>query len=258
MLEQFFLGAHYVGKGAGIIQQAKLRRFVIIPIIINLFVFFGLIWLSGYYFASLLDTFLPAWLDWAIIQFILWTFFALLALVVFAYTFTLITNFIAAPFNSLLAEKVERYLTGQTIETSDSFSQLLKSIPVTMASEIRKLIYLVMWMIPLIIISFIPVLNILSPALWLIFSAWMLSLEYTDYPMGNHGYTFGRIKKRMEQSRPLALGFGGVLTILTSIPLINIVAMPIGVAGATALWVDVISKTEDTPTHQSKALQNTE
>ena len=40
MLEQFFLGAHYVGKGAGIIQQAKLRRFVIIPIIINLFVFF--------------------------------------------------------------------------------------------------------------------------------------------------------------------------------------------------------------------------
>lgn len=252
MFEDFFRGARYVGRGADIIQQAQLRRFIVIPILINLFIFIGLIWFSGIYFSSLIDTFLPTWLDWAIIQFILWTFFAVLSIVIFAYTFTIIANFIAAPFNSLLAEKTERYLTGQDIEGSDSIAQLIASIPVTMASEFRKLLYLVLWMIPLLIISFMPVLNIISPLVWLLFSAWLLALEYTDYPMGNHGYTFGTIKTRMKKDRPLALGFGGAMTIFTSIPVVNILAMPIGVAGATAMWVDEISNGADTPARRTK------
>ena len=252
MLENFSRGARYVGRGAAIIQQGKLRRFVIIPLLINLLIFVGMIWLSGVYFSSLIDTFLPNWLDWAIIQFILWTFFAVLSILVFAYTFTIIANFIAAPFNSLLAEKTERYLTGQDIEGSDSIAQLLASIPVTMASELRKLLYLILWMIPLLIISIIPALNLISPIVWLLFSAWLLALEYTDYPMGNHGYTFGKIKTRLKKDRSLALGFGGAMTILTSIPVINILAMPIGVAGATAMWVDEISKGSDTPAKHLK------
>jgi len=33
----------------------------------------------------------------------------------------------------------------------------------------------------------IPVINIAAPILWLLFSAWYMTLEYTDYPMANSG-----------------------------------------------------------------------
>jgi len=36
------------------------------------------------------------------------------------------------------------------------------------------------------------------------------------------------------------MGFGGAAAVVQSIPLLNLLAMPASVAGATALWVDQI------------------
>ena len=48
-------------------------------------------------------------------RWLLWPIFALAVMLVGFYTFALVANFIAAPFNGMLAEAVERYLTGQSL-----------------------------------------------------------------------------------------------------------------------------------------------
>jgi CysZ protein len=59
--------------------------------------------------------------------------------------------------------------------------------------------------------------------------------------MGNHGLRFGEQKKRLRQKRFLSLGFGGAVSIAVMIPVLNFLAMPAAVAGATAMWVEQFS-----------------
>jgi CysZ protein len=59
--------------------------------------------------------------------------------------------------------------------------------------------------------------------------------------MGNHDLSFADQKKRLSQHRGLTLGFGGSVMVLTTIPLINFVVMPLAVAGATIIWVEQLA-----------------
>jgi CysZ protein len=73
----------------------------------------------------------------------------------------------------------------------------------------------------------------------------MLSLEYADYPMGNHNLHFRAERSILRQQRPLALGFGAAVSVMTTIPIVNFLAMPVAVAGATAMWVDRLQEKVD-------------
>jgi CysZ protein len=121
----------------------------------------------------------------------------------------------------------------------------MKDIGKSIASELKKLIYLALWMIPLLILFIIPGINLFAPFIMGIFSAWMLALEYNDYPLGNHGYFFRDVKQVMGRNRGLALGFGSAIMLISFIPILNFLAMPVGVTGATALWVERIREREN-------------
>jgi len=90
------------------------------------------------------------------------------------------------------------------------------------------------------------VINLAAPVLWVVFGSWLLSLEYFDYPMGNHDIVFGEEKRILRERRGIALGFGGGVMIMTSIPIINFIAMPVAVAAATLLWVEQLQPTPTT------------
>ena len=93
-------------------------------------------------------------------------------------------------------------------------------------------------MVPLLILQFIPLLNIAAPVLIFLFGAWMFALEYFDYPMGNHGLLFKDVRRELRQRRRSALGFGVVVAGVSLVPILNLFIMPVAVAGATALYVD--------------------
>ena len=54
---------------------------------------------------------LPIWLEW--LSFLVWPIFIIASLLLVFFSFSVIANFLAAPFNSLLAETTEQYLTGK-------------------------------------------------------------------------------------------------------------------------------------------------
>lgn len=230
-------GAGYLLRGLRLITQPGLRPFVLIPLLVNILIFGLLIWLGIDQFEGLMERFLPSdqgWLAW--LRWLLWPLFAIALLLIVFYTFTVIANLIAAPFNGLLAEKVERYLGGEPAESSGGMKQLMKEILPSLLSEGRKTIYFLLRALPLLILFLIPGVNLVAPFLWMAFSAWFLALEYGDYPMANHGLLFKEQHRRLKQARFTALVFGGSLTLLMMVPLLNFVAMPAAVAGATVFW----------------------
>ena len=81
----------------------------------------------------------------------------------------------------------------------------------------------------------------IAPLAWTLYGAWMLAIEYADYPMGNHNRFFDDELATLKQHRSESLGFGWLLSLMTAVPVLNFFAMPVGVAGATKWWVDSLS-----------------
>ena len=237
MKNSFTRGAGYVLTGLRWLPKAGVRGFVAIPLLINTLLFGGGIWLGASQLQRLdqaVQGWLPDWLAW--LHWLLWLLFVLTVLVVIFYAFSLVANAIAAPFNGLLAERVEKMVNPgggiQPPPAESSWRDLLFS-PL---AELRKLLYFIGWAIPVVVVSFVPAANVAAPVLWVVSTSWMLALEYADYPLGNRGLNLQAQRGLLRQHWLLALGFGGMTLLLTLIPVLNFLAMPAAVVGATLMW----------------------
>ena len=231
-------GVQYLIKGFSLLNTPGLRVFVAIPLLINIVLFGGMIywafvqmseitaWLTGY---------LPQWLAW--LTWLMIPLFFIGIYFVIMYTFTAIATIIASPFNGLLSEKVEQHLTGNSVGDS-SFKALVAMVPRTVAREFQKLGYQIPLLLIVLVLTFIPVVGMLSSPLWLLLGAWMMAIQYLDIPFDNHAKPFSEVKQACRDNRLTSLGFGGATTALSLIPFANLIVMPAAVCGATAYWVD--------------------
>jgi len=239
MITQPFIGASYLIRGFLMLFKPGIRGFVVLPMLINLLVFSLLIWLGIYQFDILLDYVmdnLPEWLQW--LDWLLWPLF-LIAFLLVGFTFSLhLALLIAAPFNGVLSEAVERQLDPNSTLPESSWGDIAKGVAPAIISEAAKFGYFIARALPLTVLFFIPGLNIFAPAIWAIFGAWMLALEYSDYPLSNHGLLFKASKEVVKEKRLVAFGFGGASLFSTLVPLVNFLAMPAAVAGATIMYVE--------------------
>jgi CysZ protein len=232
-------GAMYFFRGVRLIFNPGIRAYVIVPLLVNVLLFSALIYFGAAQFRDLLDYLLPDWLDWLTI--VLLPLFVAAALVIVFFTFSLLGNLLAAPFNGLLAEAVECTITGQPIP-GGGVKKMLLDLGRTIVSELRKLAYIVVRGIPVLVLFLIPGLNLAAPFIWILFGAWMLAISYVDYPMGNHGLGFPEQRRQLGKHRYLALGFGGAAMGALAIPLVNFLVIPAAVAGATILWVERLER----------------
>lgn len=231
-------GAGYFFQGFTLIRTPGIRRFVFVPLMVNLILFsFAFYHLSSYISAAIvsLENWLPEGLIWL-------TYFAepllyITALICFSFVFSTVANWIAAPFNGLLSEKIEQHLTGHSIE-GGSITDVLKDVPRTLSREWRKLVYylpralgffLVLWIIP-----------VFGQVIWFAFVAWMMAIQYCDYPFDNHKIGFNEMRNKLAEHKGKSFSFGLTVTLFAMIPIVNLVLMPVAICGATAMWVDHI------------------
>ncbi|MFT5577982.1 MAG: CysZ protein [Paraglaciecola psychrophila] len=236
-------GLNYLARGFSLITTPGLRLFVVIPLIINSVIFALLISLSLSQFGAWIDQlmgWLPAWQWLDFLRWILWPLAVSLLLVVVMYSFSIIANIVASPFNGLLAEKVEQHLLGREVLAQESITQALKDAPRSVAKEFQKLAYYLPRALLVTLASV--VLSFIFPpaasALWFTFGAWMMALQYCDYPMDNHKKSLNQVKQHIGEHRMTSLGFGAGVMLGTMIPIVNFVIMPVAVCAATIYWVE--------------------
>ncbi len=236
-------GINYFFKGFSLIFKPGIRPWVVIPLLINILLFSALIYYAWQQFPIVIETIvaqieseLPDW-EWlvSLVRWLMWPLFIVLAPITVFFTFTFVGNLIGSPFNGLLAKAVEKHLTGKTIQSPPE--SLFGFILGIFWAPIEKLLYYLWLAFLILIVSLIPVINIISPLLWFLFGAWLVSLEYADAPLGNHGYNARAIRKILAQKRTLTLGFGSTVLMVMLIPFVNFFVMPAAVAGTTYMWI---------------------
>ncbi|MED5524267.1 MAG: sulfate transporter CysZ [Pseudomonadota bacterium] len=232
-------GAQYLMRGFSLIREKGLRRFVLIPLLVNLVLFVAAFsWLT-YRIKDMVNwvlSYLPNWLDW--LEYLIWPLAILSVLVVFSYLFSAIANWIAAPFNGLLAERVELKLTGEPLPDTGMLD-IVKDMPRLFGREWAKLKYYLPRAIGFLLLFLVPVVGqTLGAALWFFFTAWMMAIQYLDYPFDNHKIPFEDMKLALKYQRSASFSFGILATLLAMVPILNLIVMPVAVCGATAMWVE--------------------
>jgi len=210
--------------------------YVLIPLLINSLLFAVAIFYGASSLSQFIDWLLALWPWLEGWTWVFWPVFAFIALTIVFFCFSIIANLIGAPFNGFLAEAVEKSITGQKMPSNNQALSII--IIDSIKSEFQKLLYFALRALPLLILFVIPMVNIAAPFIWFLFTAWMLTLEYGDYPMGNHDILFKQQRKIFGSNRQLSFGFGSGVMLLTMIPIVNFLAMPVAVAGATRMVVE--------------------
>ncbi|MFN3235144.1 MAG: sulfate transporter CysZ [Gammaproteobacteria bacterium] len=263
MISDTLKGISYLKRGFSLISQPGIRRYVTIPLLINILVFGGFILWVKHLFQHLtlwLEALLPSWLMW--LDWLLWLVFTIAILFFFIYAFTFVANIVAAPFNGFLSEKIEKILQNDesphqfqeasphSQETSrhsreggnPAFLTLCKLPLDAIIRQLQLLWYFIPRAVLFLILFFIPGINVAASLIWFCFSGWLMALQYLDYPFDNHHISFRRMRKRLSKRRAMTLSFGSVVLVLSFIPLVNLVIIPAAVAGATVMWVEELKK----------------
>lgn len=231
-------GGKYLLRGLGMLSEKKLRVFVIVPLIINILLFS----VALFVMFNQLPSWVAQWLSFlpdflAFVEVLIYPLFVITAALVIYYSFSLIANFIAAPFNGILSERVEQMTAGREVE-QESFNEILAIIPRTIGRELAKLGYYLPRLMLVLILSFIPGVNLFAPLLWFLFGAWMMSIQYCDYPMDNNKVSFREMLRLLKKQRLTSLGFGALVQIGMMVPILNFILMPVAVIGATLYWIE--------------------
>jgi CysZ protein len=219
------LAARCLLEGLQLLGHAQLRKFVILPILVSLLLYSLAFALAYFYLRDVLEAFIPTWLHW--LNWLLLPSLGFTVLVMGFFSFTLLANIISSPFYGQLAAKA-RYIINPQAETIPELPMLK-----VVQAELIRLAYILKRTVPLLILFIIPVVNFIAPVAWLLFSAWAIALEYMAYPLENEGVLFTEQRQLLKEVRWGALSFGGLTMLAFSVPVLNILAAPAAVIGAT-------------------------
>ncbi len=224
-----------------IIQHPGLLRFVIIPFLINLIVFSGSIYLGLDFFNDKVVHLIPqgdAWY-WAVLYYFLWTLAVLVTTVVVFFSFTVVGNLIASPFNDLLSEKTERIITGIKDDTPFSLKLFWQSSLRTLVVEVKKISVFVILMLFLLILHLVPVFgSMIYSVLAVMLTLFFLVVEYMGFVFSRKRMNFGDQRRYIFFRKTTMLGFGTGVLVLLAIPFLQFVCIPLAVVSATRLWCE--------------------
>jgi len=234
MMKEALLGPFFLLQGVRQLWGKSIKRFLLIPIAINL-VLFSLLIVFGFRAMHHLSHHLPHYLHW--LSSVFEVLFFLISTAVLVYFFSMITNFIGAPFNSLLSSKMEQLTVGKKPFSEDSFRDIIKDLPRFFKRERDKIFYYIPRALLLLVLFFIPVINVIAGLMWILFNSWMMAIQYLDYPMDNHKMTFQHTQQFLREHRFICFTFGISVLVAAMIPIVNLIIMPAAVIGATHLYL---------------------
>ncbi|MCX7095909.1 MAG: sulfate transporter CysZ [Methylobacter sp.] len=221
----------FLFKGLKLLARPELRKFIIIPMLINVVLYSVALTLGYFYISDLIDQFIPGWLQW--LSWVLWPLFFISFFIGGFFTFTVAANLLAAPFYGQLSAKTLAMVSDQAFATAE------QPLPKVLLAETKRIGYLGSRAFPLLILSIIPGLNVIAPFLWALFGAWGMALEYLAYPLENQGVLFSEQKALVKSVRLGALSFGGLAVLGLTVPVLNIIVAPAAVIGATLYFHEI-------------------
>ena len=242
MLNNIFKGIQAYTGVFKLISDLKLWKYFMIPMIIS-FVTAIVIGISAYGFSDNIGQYIAKVWIWDFGRDTFTTLSNIIGgIIILAIGLILYKHIImafSAPFMSPVSEKIEAHYTGRINQEyrKTSFSQLLSR---GIRLNIRNLGMELLLTIPLLLLKFIPFVNVFSTALLFLLQAYYAGFGNMDYTLERH-YRYRESIQFVRRRRGLAMGNGIVFLGILLIPVIGfILVLPLSVTAASSETIKAI------------------
>lgn len=219
-------------------KNPRLYKYIAIPFIINVVVFCGSVYWGFDLFGDFVGQYLAPYDTWywQIVAGAIKLLAALVTLVIVFFTFTVVGNLIAAPFNDVLSEKTEEIIVGRQIGEPFSFRQIGVDLWRVMKDEIRKMSIFIFLMILILGLNFLPGIgSALYAVLSVVVTVFFLIVEYTGYIFSRKHLGFAEQRQFIAAHKMSTVGFGLAVMCMLFIPFIQFLTIPVAVVAATQI-----------------------
>jgi len=234
-------GPSLILEGFRLLWRPDIRWLVVVPLLVNIVLFvsatgFAAQWLQGW--ITTITTSIPEWLQW--LAWIIWFSFAVLALAIYAFTFTIVANLIGSPFYGVIAQRIIATETNGNQSNDPANQSFFKAAWQSVLREVQLIGYFLPRTVGIgivsLILSFIPAVNLLAPIIAASWAAWCLCLQYLDYAADSDGVKFLDVRKKVSANKWNSMGFGFSAMLVSAVPLINLLMLPASVVAGSLLW----------------------
>lgn len=243
MLGQFFRGLGDFRRGASFVAtHPRLWRWIAAPLVLTALLFVALAWGAVVAGGALVDAWLQVLPGWAetlaagAIAVLLAGLVGVLAYFVFAG----LAMVIAAPFSEMLSEEIEALVTGAEGERF-SPTRFVGDLVVGLIHGLRRLIkYLVALVFILLVGALVPGAGpIAATVLTALVTARFTSYDVYDAVLARKRWPYASKRRFLAENRARTFALGGTVGALLLVPVANLIALPLGAAGATLGYLEL-------------------
>jgi len=146
---------------------------------------------------------------------------------------------VGAPWYGHLAEQVERSRLGQLPPAPVSVSRAIQDIRRAIAFQLKKLLLLVIFGATLLGFNFFPPFgNLIASIGWIALATVLVFLDFIDPPLERRRLSFRTKLSLIGRTLPASASFGLTALWLVSIPLLNLIAVPLCIVAGTLFCCD--------------------
>jgi CysZ protein len=221
------------------LKTPGMRRYLIIPFILNALFLGLLVFVSIEYLYPYLSAMLPqddSWY-WAALRFVAKPLFVIVTFLFIVIVYSITGTLICAPFADPLSEKIEILATGRRKEIPLSIARIMKSLLRVIKSTVLLIIIIVLFNLVILLLNFIPVIgNIVYTVTAFLSLMFFLGFQMFDVVLERHDYSFGKKFSMVWKYKGAAIGIGFGFLIVTYIPFAGFLAPLVASAGATLIY----------------------
>ncbi|WP_322494222.1 EI24 domain-containing protein [Chloroflexus sp.] len=239
-MHAFLHGFSYPFRAIRLIAgQPLLWRYIAIPIGLNLlvgFVLYTTLLLAGFQAIDALLAGWPAWIEWLARGLLIVALFVGLGYLLVRFGVVL-----GSPFYSRLSELLEERLRGVAITAPPATpANIARDLGRALSFEVKKLLLTLAIGLPSLLLNLIPGAgSVLATIAGIALGATIACLDFFDPPLERRRLRFRAKLGFIRRHLPASAGFGLMCLGLVSIPLFNLVAVPICITAGTLFYCDV-------------------
>ena len=244
MIKQIFFGISAYKEAFVLLSKLKLWNYFIIPTVISLLTFLFIVYTAIGYSATIGQLLAEIWIwNWGKEIVMMLSSFGggLVILVIGLMLYKYIVLAISAPFMGVVSEKIELHLNGgfyTDCKKTTFIAQLWRGIQV----NVRNLGMELFFTFPLLLLKFIPVVNLFSSVLLFLIQAYYAGFGNMDYTLERY-FSFKESLGFVKKNKGYSIGNGIVFIGCLFIPVLGIIiVLPLSVTAATIQTIALLNK----------------
>jgi CysZ protein len=244
MIKQIFSGISAYKEAFVLLSKLKLWNYFIIPTVISLLTFLFIVYIALGYSATIGQLLAEIWIwNWGkeIVMTLSSFGGGLVILVIGLMLYKYIVLAISAPFMGVVSEKIELHLNGgfyADYKKTTFIAQLWRGIQV----NVRNLGMELFFTFPLLLLKFIPVVNLFSSVLLFLIQAYYAGFGNMDYTLERY-FSFKKSLGFVKKNTGYSIGNGIVFIGCLFLPVLGvIIVLPLSVTAASIQTIALLNK----------------